>query len=74
MKKPVKLTKREMEIGQAIVNGGTGRSIAAAMQLSVKTVEVHRAHINMKLGTHGIAEMIAALLVGGYATLPKRAR
>ena len=44
-----RLTDREFEVFQLIGQGKGTRHIAAALHLSVKTVEVHRLHIKEKL-------------------------
>jgi DNA-binding NarL/FixJ family response regulator len=44
-----KLTDREFEVFQLIGQGKGTRQIAEALHLSVKTVEVHRLHIKVKL-------------------------
>jgi DNA-binding NarL/FixJ family response regulator len=44
-----KLTDREFEVFQMIGQGRGTRQIAEALHLSVKTVEVHRLHIKVKL-------------------------
>ncbi len=43
------LSKREFEIFEMLGNGMTRPDIAEAIGISVKTVEVHRAHIRQKL-------------------------
>jgi DNA-binding NarL/FixJ family response regulator len=45
-----RLTDRELEILQRIGKGEEVKTIAAALHLSPKTVETHRAHIKEKLG------------------------
>ncbi len=52
------LTDRELEIYQLIGEGLTTRGIAAKLQVSVKTVENHRAHIKEKLGLKNAIELI----------------
>lgn len=44
-----RLSDREFEVFQLIGQGRTTREIAAHLSLSVKTVEVHRANIKLKL-------------------------
>lgn len=55
---PQELTKREVEILRLIVQGHTNRQIADALQLSVRTVEYHRANITGKLGLHSRADLV----------------
>jgi len=47
-----KLTVRERQVLQLIAEGKTNRVIAKMLDLSVKTVDTHRAHLMRKLGIH----------------------
>ena len=53
-----RLTPREREVLQLIVEGHTNRSIAETLTISVKTVEKHRASLMAKLDAHNLAELI----------------
>ncbi len=52
------LSDRELEIIQLIGEGRTTREIAASLNVSVKTVESHRAHIKEKLNLRSGAELV----------------
>jgi len=52
------LSDRELEVLQQLGKGGSTRSIAEALHLSVKTIETHRAHIKEKLGLQDSEEMV----------------
>lgn len=52
------LTPRESEILSALGRGASSKQIAAALGLSVRTVETHRHSIKRKLGIEGQAELI----------------
>lgn len=52
------LTLREREVVALIAAGRSTREIAAALQISGKTVETHRLHIMQKLGFHKVAEIV----------------
>jgi len=52
------LSDRELEVLQLLGKGGSTRSIAEALHLSVKTIETHRAHIKEKLGLQDSEEMV----------------
>lgn len=54
-----RLTKREAEVLDGVVLGGTNKSIAAKLGLSPRTVETHRSHIMEKLGVSSLAELVA---------------
>lgn len=55
---PDDLTERELEILRLIALGHTNTEIAAQLYLSVRTVESHRAHIQMKTGRSTRAELV----------------
>jgi DNA-binding NarL/FixJ family response regulator len=59
------LTARELEVLQLICDGLTNRAIAAALDLSVNTVAVHRANIMNALGVHKTAELVVYALRNG---------
>ena len=59
-----KLTPREREVFQLVVDGAPNRKIASTMDLSQKTVEVHRAHMMSKMSAGslpGLVRMAVAL-------------
>jgi DNA-binding NarL/FixJ family response regulator len=53
-----RLTSREREVLQLVVEGHSNRSAAQVLQISVKTVEKHRSNLMSKLGAHNLAELI----------------
>jgi DNA-binding NarL/FixJ family response regulator len=53
-----RLSDREFEVFQMIGEGKATRDIAAALHLSVKTVEVHRSNIKRKLSLKGGPELV----------------
>ena len=53
------LTPRQREVFDLLVKGHNNQAIAAALDISPKTVEDHRAAIVAKTGTNGIAQLIA---------------
>lgn len=52
------LTPREREVLQLIAESRTNKDIAAALTLSVYTVEAHRGRIMEKLNLHSIGELV----------------
>lgn len=52
------LTPREREVLDLIVTGQHNRNIAPALEISVRTVEVHKARIMSKLGVDNIADLV----------------
>jgi DNA-binding NarL/FixJ family response regulator len=57
-KEQERLTPRQREVLQLIAEGRTTRRIAAALNISVKTVETHRAQLMERLGVHDVAGLI----------------
>ena len=53
-----KPTTREREIIQLLAEGKSNKEVAAALGISVKTAETHRAAIMRKLGLHSIGELV----------------
>jgi two-component system response regulator FixJ len=63
-----RLTPREVDIALALLSGRANKGVAHDLGISVRTVEMHRAHIMAKLGVRSLAEAAviatqAALLV-----------
>lgn len=55
---PNTLTLREVDILRLIVKGHTNRQIADALNISVRTVETHRANLMEKLNLHSRVELV----------------
>jgi DNA-binding NarL/FixJ family response regulator len=58
VKKDVKITSREQEILNNLVNGLTNSQIADVLFISERTVEAHRANIMKKMQANNAAELI----------------
>jgi two-component system response regulator NreC len=63
------LTLREREVLQLVVQGFTSAEIARRLYISVRTVEVHRAHLMHKLNFRNQAELIRYAFVHGLVPL-----
>jgi len=61
------LTQREREVLEHVVAGKMNREIAELLDISVKTVEAHRAKIMEKLEVNSVAELVQARLAAGAA-------
>ncbi len=59
------LTDREMEVLRLIVEGHTNNAIGYMLNISVKTVEKHRASIMSKLNVHDTASLVRVALKNG---------
>jgi DNA-binding NarL/FixJ family response regulator len=53
-----RLSDRELEVLMMLGKGHNTKSIASELNLSVKTIETHRAHIKEKLGFTDASEMV----------------
>lgn len=61
------LTGRETEILSLITQGKTNPQVAAALSISVKTVEWHRANLMHKLNAHTTADLVRYAIKHGLA-------
>jgi DNA-binding NarL/FixJ family response regulator len=61
------LTARQREVLQLVAEGRTNKEIAAIMNISIKTVEFHKAGIMGRLGLRTTAELTRYALVHGIA-------
>jgi FixJ family two-component response regulator len=52
------LTEREREVLQRVIDGKQNKVIARELDISVKTVEFHRAKVMEKAGVHSVAELV----------------
>ena len=70
----VVLTPRENEILGLLAGGKSNKEIGAALGITVRTVETHRAKIMLKLDLHSIAQLIHYALGKGLTDSPLSAR
>jgi len=52
------LTAREREIVQLLAEGKSNKQVAAALNISTKTVEAHRSNIMRKLDLHSVSDLV----------------
>ena len=52
------LTPRERQVLDLVVQGRLNKQIASDLELSQKTIEVHRAHVMEKMGATSLAELV----------------
>ena len=57
-----RLTPRERDVLDGIVDGGANKRIAYDLGISVRTVEVHRARVMRKLGARNVSELLKLVL------------
>ena len=52
------LTSRQREIVQLLAEGKSSKEVSALLNLSVKTVETHRANIMKRLSCHSVSDLV----------------
>ena len=65
------LTPKEREVLQLLAEGNTTKEIAAALFVSVKTIETHRQHIMQKLDIHSVAGLTKYAIRQGLTELER---
>lgn len=63
------LTERERQVLQQIAEGSSTKEIAAALGVSIKTIETHRLQIMAKLKLHSVAELTKYAVKEGLTDL-----
>ena len=63
--KLAQLTPREAEVLHRVVKGEANKVIANRLELSQRTVEVHRAHIMRKLEVRSLAQLVRMVMAVG---------
>ena len=66
----ISITERESEVLRLMALGHSNKDIAAALNLSVKTVEVHKANGMRKLGLGGRTDVVRYALLQGWLSDP----
>ena len=66
----IAITERESEVLRLMALGHSNKDIAAALILSVKTVEVHKANAMRKLGLAGRTDVVRYALLQGWLRDP----
>ena len=56
------LTERERGVLQRVIEGKANKVIAAELEISVKTVEAHRAKVMEKMGVDSVAELVHRII------------
>jgi two-component system, LuxR family, response regulator FixJ len=66
------LTGRERQVLAHLVAGRANKLIAYELDISPRTVEIHRAHLMEKMQARSLSELIRLALGAGVAAAPKR--
>jgi two-component system response regulator FixJ len=61
------LTPREQEVMALVTQGKANKVIAADLDLSQRTVEIHRAHVMEKMGANSLAHLVRMAIDAGQA-------
>ncbi|MSP52901.1 MAG: response regulator transcription factor [Gammaproteobacteria bacterium] len=61
-KRIAKLTPRECEVMRCVIKGNLNKETAAALDISPKTVELHRAQVMKKMKAKSLAELVSMVL------------
>lgn len=69
-----RLTARELDISVALFSGRSNKAVAHDLGISVRTVEMHRAHIMAKLGVKSLAEAAVLATQAGLPITPMHLR
>lgn len=64
-----RLTERQREILQLIAEGRSNKEVAGILDVSVKTIEFHRARLMARMGVHNVAELTKRALEHGLIHL-----
>jgi PAS domain S-box-containing protein len=67
-----RLSPREREVLNGLIDGGTNQTIALNLRLSPRTVELHRAQIMAKLNAASLAELLQVALTAGLRPTGRR--
>ncbi|HXV68703.1 MAG TPA: response regulator transcription factor [Nitrospira sp.] len=62
---PLRITPRQREILKMVAMGHTNREIAASLDISVRTVEVHRFNLMRRLNVRNVAQLLRQSLQHG---------
>jgi len=61
-----RLTAREQDVLHGLMHGKSNKMIALDLAISPRTVEIYRAHLMEKLGTHSLSETLRVAFAAGF--------
>ncbi|MEC8513476.1 MAG: response regulator FixJ [Planctomycetota bacterium] len=70
-RRAARLTSREAQVFELVVDGKPNKVVASDLGLSQKTVEVHRAHVMEKMRAESFADLVKMAVVIGVTGPPK---
>lgn len=60
------LTSREHQVLRGMVDGYRNKQIAFDMDISIRTVELHRVHVMEKLGANSLSDVLKIAIASGF--------
>ena len=60
------LTPREREVMEMVADGKANKVVAMDLDISQRTVEIHRAHMMEKMGVSSLAQLVRQLHHAGF--------
>jgi DNA-binding NarL/FixJ family response regulator len=64
--RPASVNERELNVLRLIANGYSNKEIASLLELSVKTIEAHKANAMRKLGLNGRIDIVRYAVLQGW--------
>jgi two-component system response regulator FixJ len=68
------LTAREHQVLEHLVAGHSNKIVAYELDISPRTVEIHRAHLMEKMQAKSLSDLVRTALAAGIAPIPKNDR
>jgi len=59
------LTLRERQVMEMIIAGLKSKEMAERLGISARTIEVHRSHLMLKMGTKSVPQLVKWTLIAG---------
>jgi two-component system response regulator FixJ len=66
------LTERERQVLECLVSGKANKVIAYELDISPRTVEIHRAHVMEKMQARSLSDVVRLALAAGLNPPAKR--
>lgn len=65
------MSRREREVLDGLLRGGTNKTMARELGISPRTVEIYRARVMERLGVHTVPEAVLAATAAGIRPAPR---
>jgi two-component system, LuxR family, response regulator FixJ len=67
------LSLRERQVLDGLVSGKPNKIIAYDLGISIRTIEIYRAHVMTKMGANSLSDLIRMTLIATYSEFPTKA-